>query len=230
MRQLLQKGYEVAAKLIQIYYADEQRSKIFDFSEPYFNASLTVFFENSIIADLVPKTEAKSIAICSWKLKEKLRWNVPGPTRPRELTQEVLNGDYEVLSFTRNSKHHRMFEAAEVWHPGFMMCFDWMMRIIGFQRPSEVRVPIYQNHFSARIDVYQDYVKRYLKPAIEAFKHDSQLYHLAMADSHYSQLTRESAEHLKGKIGINYYPLVPFLLERLFSVYCSNERLNIQQL
>lgn len=220
----------MVGKLIQIYYADEQRSKIFDFSEPYFNASLTVFFENNIIADLVPKIEAKSVAICSWKLKEKLRWNVPGPTRPRELTQEVLNGDYEVLSFTRNSKHHRMFEAAEVWHPGFMKTFDKIISAIGWWRPSEIKTPIYQNAFSARHDIYLDYVKRYLVPAMDAITYDLDLNRDAMRDSNYSQLTRESSEHLKDKIGINYYPLVPFLLERLFSVYCHNEKINIQQL
>jgi len=56
---------------------------------------------------------------------------------------------------------------------------------------------------------------------------------LAMADSRYSALDRSSPEKLKAleeKIGINYYPLVPFLLERLFSIYCNNNKINITHL
>lgn len=56
---------------------------------------------------------------------------------------------------------------------------------------------------------------------------DSDLNKKAMIDSKYTNLTKESAEHLLPKIGINYYPLVPFLLERLFSVYVQNESIKV---
>ena len=218
----------MAGKLIQIYYADGQRNKCFDFSEPYFNDTLTIFFENSVISDLVPKIEAQSIAVCSWKLREKLRWNVPGPEKARELTQEVIDGDYEVLSFTRNSPHHDMFAAAEVWHPGFTKVFDEMIEKIGVNRPiGKIKTPIYQNHFSSRRDIYLDYINRYLNPSMRAIMDDSDLNKKAMIDSKYTNLTKESAEHLLPKIGINYYPLVPFLLERLFSVYVQNESIKV---
>jgi hypothetical protein len=53
---------------------------------------------------------------------------------------------------------------------------------------------------------------------------------MAMRDSKYSDLTNQSAAHLLLKIGICYYPMIPFLLERLFSVYVSNKRIAITYL
>lgn len=227
MRFVLQRSKGMAGKLIQIYYQDDQRRWCFDFSELYFNETLTIFFENAIISDLVPKTQAKSIAICSWKLREKLRWNVPGPEKARELTQEVLDSDYEVLSFTQNSPHHRMFQAAEVWHPGFMKAFDEMLEKIGVSRPMEIKTPIYQNHFSARRDIYLNYIYKYLNPAIAALE----IMPVAKSDSGYSILAgRPNAKALQRKIGLSYYPLAPFLLERLFSVFCQNEGIKVSHL
>lgn len=217
----------VGGKLIQIYYADGQRNKCFDFSEPYFNETLTIFFENSLISSMAPSIEARNVAVCSWKLREKLRWNVPGPTKARELTQNVIDEDYEVLSFTRNSKYHRMFEAAEVWHPGFMKVFDQMMEKIGVRRPLEIKMPIYQNAFSARKDIYLKYIDTYLNPAMSALESMPE----AKSDSGYSKLIGQPAsDEMVKKIGLPFYPLAPFLLERLFSVFCQNEGIKISHL
>lgn len=217
----------MAAELIQIYYTNEQKEKLFDFAKPYFNSGLTIFFENDPIKKLVLATEADKIAVCSWKLRDKLRWYIG---RPRALTPELLDSDYDVLSFTRNTKYHKMLAAAEVWHPGFLKIFDKMLGAIGVSRPGEIKTPIYQNHFSARTQIYKDYIQSYLSPVMDAMVSDKELNEMVMRDSHYSDLTHQTAEHLQEKIGINYYPLVPFLLERLFSVYVHNKKLNVTPL
>jgi len=217
--------FEMAkAKLVQIYYEESQLSKLYPFAEPYYNDKLTIFFENDCIVKLVSETKADKIAVCSWKLREKFRWYIG---RPRELTQELLESDYEVMSFTKNTKEHRMLSAAEQWHPGFLKTFDKILSAIGKTRPSEIKIPIYQNHFSAKREIYVQYVKNYLSPAMQSIMDDVEINNLAMQDSKYSDLTNQSAEHLQKKIGVNYYPLVPFLLERLFSVYVQNEGLKI---
>lgn len=216
----------MVAKLIQIYYDAKQLSKIYPFAQPYLNEKLTVFFENTPISELVMSTKAEKIAVCSWKLRDKLRWNVPGETAPRELTQGLLDSDYEVLSLTRNSADHNMLACAETWHPGFMNTFDEMMEKIGKRRPvGRIRYPINQNHFSARTTIYQNYVTNYLRPAMSALETMPE----AMRDSHYTKLVPDaSITHLQKHIGLSYYPLVPFLLERLFSVYVQNEGIKVQ--
>ena len=218
----------MAGKLIQIYYDDSQRNHLFQFAQPYFNEGLTIYFENEVLRRLVPMTNTKNVAVCSWKLREKLRWNVPGPEKARELTQEVIDGDYEVLSFTRNSPHHDMFAAAEVWHPGFTKVFDEMMEKIGKRRPiGKIKTPIYQNHFSARRDIYLKYIYTYLNPAISALESMPE----ARRDSGYSKLIGQPAsEEMVKKIGLPYYPLSTFLLERLFSVFCQNEGIKVSHL
>lgn len=220
----------MAAKLIQIYFRDEQKSSCYPFADLYFNSDLSIYFENDVISRLVPGSEADKIAVCSWKLKDKIRIQVK---RCRPLTQEMLESDYEVLSFTNNTQYHDFFAFASAHHKNFRETFEKMLSSAGLRMPSRVKCPIYQNHFSARTDIYKDYVKSYLIPCMDAIKNDPEVNKLAMVDSNYSQLARNSAatsEYLKEKIGVSYYPLVPFLLERLFSVYCTNNKIKVDYL
>lgn len=215
------------ATLIQICYHEAQKEKCYPFAHVHFTEGLTIFFENYWIEKFVNEATTEKIAVCSWKLRSKMRYYIG---RPRELTQSVLESDYDVLSFTKNTKHHRMLDAANAWHPGFLNCLDKILKKICVSRPGEVKIPIYQNHFSARTDIYKDYVQNYLSPAMEVIKTDPEINDLAMRDSKYSDLTHQTAEHLKGKLGISYYPLVPFILERLFSIYVHNKRIKVTPL
>ena len=215
------------ARLVQIYYDEKQKIHCFPFADLHFNQTLTIFFESKVIHDVVLASIDEKIAVCSWKLRQKLRWYMG---RPREITQELLETDYEVMSFTKNSKYHQMLQAADAWHPGFLNVLDKILAKIGVTRPWEVKIPIYQNHFSAKREIYVDYVKNYLSPAMDCIQNDPEINALSLRDSKYSDLTHQTAEHLKDKLGIAYYPLVPFILERLFSIYCHNKKINITHL
>lgn len=220
----------MSVKLYQIYFNDDQLKKLYDFAIPFYNTDLTIFFENSVIASIVPYETSDKIAICSWKLKDKLCWNLGWPRRPHEITEELLNRDYDVLPFTRNSKYHTMLAAANGWHPGFKEAMTQIVEGIGKKMPLEVKIPIYQNAFSAKLEIYKDYVSDYLNPAMELIKNDPAVYKMATVDSNYTKLMRDDcakADYLQSKIGFPYYPLVPFLLERLFSVYVQNKKINV---
>ena len=99
-------------ELHQIYYKEEQKSKLYPFAIPYFNDDLTIFFENVPIRDIVRASNADKIAVCSWKLSQKVRIIHP-------VTEARLNSDYEVLAFTRNSRRHTMIAMAKQWHRVF---------------------------------------------------------------------------------------------------------------
>lgn len=217
----------MAAELIQIYYSEEQKKEIYPFAIPYYNKGLTIFFENQVIADLVLSSTASKIGVCSWKLRQKQRWNVG---KCREITEELINSDYEVLSFTKNSKSHEMLNAAEIWHPGFKSSLAKILDKIGIPMPLEVKCPINQNHFMALDEIYTDYVTHYLMPAMYVMKNDDECHALAMADSHYTALAKQDAaspERLMEMIGVKYYPMAPFLLERLFSIYCHINNITV---
>lgn len=213
----------MAAVLVQIYYDDSQLKELYPFAIPYKN-TLDVFFENTPIKKLVSETTADKIGICSWRLREKQRYYIG---RPKPITEEVINGDYEVLSFTKNTKYHKMLANAAQNHTHFQPCFTKLLSAIGVNCPGEIKNPIYQNHFCASSDIYKTYVERYLSPAMDIITNDPIINEMAMRDSNYSKLNNVSGEFLKEKIGINYFPMVPFLLERLFSVFCQNEKIKV---
>lgn len=227
---MLSQSISMAAELIQIIYDESQREACYPFAKIYFNDTLTIFFENAIISEVVSASQADKIAVCSWKLREKMRWYIG---RPRPITQELLESEYEVMSFTKNTKHHKMFAAADKWHPGFLEMLKKLCESIGVKMPGEVKIPIYQNHFSAKREIYQDYVKNYLNPAMEVMKNEPEINKMIMTNSNYSELDKTSPEKLKKleqKIGIPYYPMAPFILERLFSVYVHNNKIPVSYL
>lgn len=220
----------MASKLVQIIYDDSQRKECYPFSEIYFNDSLTIFFENAIIADLVMASKNEKISVCSWKLKQKMRWYI---SNPREITQELLESDYDVMSFTKNTRHHMMLEAAEQWHKGFKDILRKVCDSIGVLCHNEVKIPIYQNHFSAKFEIYQDYCKNYLIPAMDVMQKDPEINKLIMIDSNYSELDKTPPEKLdiiEKEIGVRYFPMAPFILERLFSVYVHNKNIKVSWL
>jgi hypothetical protein len=187
-----------------------------------------VFFESEVIKNEVLQTKFDKISVCSWELKSKMKWYIG---RPRELTQELLESDYEVMSFTKNTGDHRMFAAADAWHPGFMKTFDKILSVIGVRRPGEIKIPIYQNHHASKTGIYQDYVNSYLIPAMEAIKNDPEINGEAMADANYSKLKKTPPpDYFVNQIGVPFWPMVPFLLERLFSVYVQNKQIKITHL
>lgn len=216
-------------KLIQIHWKDEQIEKLYPFAIPYKNLSLSPFFENSVIADLVPKigVEIEKIAICSWNLANKMRTNYP-PTR--QLTEEILNSEYDVLSLTKNSPGFGMLYTSEMWHPGFLEILDSILAMIGIRRPNEVKYPIFQNAFCAKREIYQAYVKEMLIPAMEVMDNDQRIRSLCWRDSGYYKLRSvpEFAERVKQFLGVNFCPMHTFLCERFFSIWIENKNLNIQ--
>lgn len=214
----------MVAEIIQIYYDDAQLTSLYPFAKPYKNENLTIFFENSVLKDVVLASESEKIAVCSWKLKEKLRWYIG---KHRELTQEVLESDYYVLSMTRNSPAHQMLAAANKYHKGFKEGMQILCDHIGLKVPGEVKQPIYQNHFSAKREIYLDYVQNYLSPGMDFMA--TSMKELALMDSNYSQLSRSkiTPDYLMDKIGLPYFPLAPFILERLFSVYIQNKKIKV---
>lgn len=211
--------------LYQIYFKDEQLKNLFPFSIPYRNDTLTPYFENSVIRELVPVTESEKIGICSWALRHKMRLAL------RPLTFNVLREDYDVLSLSRNSKYHQMLKSAEAWHPGFVAILKLIMNKIGWGDPVNPKYPIYQNAFVAKTEIYQQYVNEFLIPAMEVMETNETVRDLCWQDSKYTKLKREPlSDQAKHSLGVEYYPMHPFICERFFSQWLERQNLNVKYL
>lgn len=212
----------------QVYYDEKQKEKLFPFSIPYYNPTLTIFFENKVLSDLVSASTADKIGVASWKLRDKMRIRVA----PRgELTPEVLNSDYEVLSLTKNSKKHTMLAHLYHWHPKSRDAIALLWQKLGYKLCGEVKNPIYQNAYIGKAEIYKKYVNEFLNPAIDLIKRDQQLNELMMLESNYGNLNREAdLKSVKAKLGINYFPLCPFILERCPSIWYDLNNVKITYL
>lgn len=215
-------------QLYQIFYEEKHREKLFPFSTPYFNTGLSIYFENKIIANLVTASDAEKIGVTSWKLRDKLRRNVG---LSKTLTQKDLESDYEVLSFTKNSKKHTMLAHLYHWHPKSKEAMELLWQKLGYKLPGEVKNPIYQNAFIAKSEIYKDYVTNFLIPAMGLTEKDEQVRNLMLQPSGYGRLSKDcDLKSVKAKLGMEDYPLIPFILERCPSCWFQMKGIKISYL
>lgn len=201
-------------EIYQIWYDERQIPKLLPYTVHHYNPGLTIFFENDVIPHLVKNTTAEKVGVCSWKLADKMR---------KHHLDNLINrkdGDYQVLSLTRNSQRHNMLAMANAWHPKFKETITLLWQKLGLKMPGEARNPIYQNHYIAKTSIYLDYVENFLSPAMELTEKDEELRNLMLQPSGYGKLSRSAdTKSVKAKLGLDDYPLSPFILERCPSLY-----------
>jgi hypothetical protein len=231
-------------EFFQIYYDDIQKEELYPFAQPFKNYGLTPFFENAVIADLVPACTADLVSVCSWRLKQKRNSSsspiiLKGDT---SLTEEkILNADFDVAILTPKSSSHQMLNMARNWHgsnwdKGFQGMKMFLFRELNTRVPEELKHPIYENHFIAKREIYQDYVNNFLIPMM-TFMQD-EIYVMGdksdfLLPSGYAKRKRANPEEvgrIKTLLGFEDWPLLPFLLERLFSIYINDKGFNVIKL
>lgn len=200
----------------QIYFKEEQLSELYPFSIPHFNDKITDYFENSVISELVPKTDAKRICVASWRLKQK-RGN--GIRSRKELIVEALIDDYDIAILTPRSPTHRPLYMASLWHgKAWDNALTELKKFI--KVPKEVRHTIYENHFVAQADIYKDYVQNCLLPVMDFMSSRSVFF----APSGYAKnKSIQEVNEYKSKTGLSDWPIAPFVLERLFSIWINSK-------
>lgn len=209
-------------KFYQIYYKDEQQKEIYDFATPYLNTVLSPYFENAIISDLVPKCNADFISVCSWRLKKK-RGDM-FRLQDKTLTKEkILNADFDVAILTPRSPSHDALGMAAHWHgKAWVNAIDDLRSFIKI--PVKLKHVIYENHFVARSEIYNDYVSSMLRPCIDYISTRD----VYFADAGYAKRkTAQEAEEYRKLTGRNDYPIAPFVLERLFSIYINDKNYKV---
>lgn len=200
----------------QIYYREEQQKEFYPFAIPYYNEKLTDYFENSVISELVPKSDAKRISVCSWRLRAKRK----GLFRvAEEIDYQSLIDDYDVAILTPRSPSHKPLFMANIWHGK-----AWTNAIAELRKfikvPKELKHIIYENHFVADSSLYKSYVTDCLNPCIDFMSTRSVFF----ADANY--VSRKSAQEVadfRAKTGRNDWAIAPFILERLFAIWINDK-------
>lgn len=236
-------GSKMSLDFYQIYFEDEQRKQCYDFTTHYRNEKITDFFENSIISDLVPKSSAEYISVCSWRLRKKrldgwspiiLKFDNNGDDLSME---KILKEDFDVAVLTPRSGTHKMLHLAAHWHGGPKHNYVWenaMSELKKFIKiPDEVNTAIYENHFIARKELYHEYVHTTLNPVM-AFMRGNPVFY---AEAGYAEKKErdkpdgpKAVERYRKETGRNDWPIAPFVLERLFSIFINDKKLKIVNL
>ena len=211
----------------QIYYSDEQLTELYPFAHPVKTEGYNPYFENAVIADVVPKSEADLISVCSWRLRRKRNDTKMQLRGAIQLTEErILGEDYDVAVLTPRS-HKDIRQKMILWHGKDAMVtalneFDKFFRI-----PDEVRNTIYENHFIATKKIYHAYVTDCLLPAIDFIAGRECFF----ADAGYTKRKKASdLQRFRDLSGRQDWPIVPFVLERLFCSWINDMDLKVIRL
>jgi hypothetical protein len=230
---------ETSLDFFQIYYKKDQLPKLYSFAKRVYNQTLTPYFENSIIASLVPSSDANLISVASWRLKQK-RGTFPSKTVLNgtgffELTKErILSTEFDVAILTPRLPDHKMLFMARHWHGkawinSFSLLSSFLTEDLGIKVPIELTFPIYENHFIAKGEIYRDYVRSCLIPVIHFTESQGDVF---TQDAGY-RAQKEGTGDIEGIIeyekasGRSDWAIGVFLLERLFSIWINEKDLHV---
>ena len=188
------------------------------------NSKITPYFENKVIVDFVEKHGCGDFyfGILSHKFFDK-NFRVTS-----QKIDDAISKEYDCISFFNKMKDQDLLKCAEMWHAGFIDLFNDIVTEAGLPTHTGKRwnLIVYQNAFISKSEIYEDYVKNWLQKVIEVMesgKFDTRLW----VDSGYYRKNEPAIrEKLIRDLGVDYYPLHTFILERLPSLYFQHHKLN----
>lgn len=219
-------------KIYQIYFNESQLNKL-DYT-PYLNNDCSVYFESSVIADLITQDKHKGyeyFGVVSHKLRDKInttktKWssikNIANTSEqefsPEHFESILLSRKPDVLSFQRHIPHDPITFANQ-FHPNFSIYFKHIMNEIGYKwTATRFNNVFYCNYFVAKSELYERFTNEMLIPSMKVMEKMPAL----MSDSKYPHAL---PDELKKKFGINHYPYHAFICERMFSFFVHINKL-----
>jgi hypothetical protein len=211
----------------QIYYDKTQERYLETYASRYFQEGLSPFFENYVIANHKFDRSKKYTAIFSHAYK--LKWKNPKQHTIAGLID--LIGDADAVApcghWGRGSGY---FEAMERFHPGSRHIADVLLSKMGLPSTYDVQVDaqVYFNAMIVKTDIYARYVRHFLKPAMKLMEEDAELRRLCWQDSNYAKTKgADMRERMRLLLGVPYYPMHPFILERMFAYWAKLNHVKI---
>lgn len=195
----------------QIYYDERTKKGLNDAFTPYYNPNCSDIFENQVIIDLIDKGEhkkAKYFGVVSWKFKIK--------TMHDGSILKEIKGVEDVYSFFSKWNNRNFLNLMEEWHKGSVEALKVCLQEAGLPVIDRVNDVNLYNFQIAKSEIYEDYVNEWLKPIVYAMYNSSR--------------AKEALSKVKTTGKYQKYPPHPFILERLFSLYCIYNKIRIKQI
>jgi hypothetical protein len=237
--------------IYQTYYSEETKKNLKEGFTPYDNTDkLTMFFESGIIRELVSSGAHKNSDYFGVVSHDFRAINKPfrgGLPTKENIARQVAVLGADVVMFN----HVQSIDSlcyAENWHNGIVAATCAALESIGYkgkhlahwqkiQHLAPARIVAharvmpfahvgYENHIIARSGLYEQYCNELLFPVMRAAETDSQVKELFLRNSNYVR-NRQNANLLQRQIGINYYPLHPFICERLWGLWLNDKTLKV---
>ncbi len=202
-------------QIYQIMYREEQKEHLFLDTIPYFNKDLGLYFENDVILDLFQrgKIVGDYFGVLSWKARAKN--HIKG-----KYLNRLIKNRFDIYSFTYD--RHDVFGYADRCHPGFYEIIRSLLSELSLDPDIRPAIGLYQNAVITKPNIYIAYIENYLLPTIQFFENCSdEIKDLLFSDANYRGVSKEK---LGLSIGVNFYTLHTFVLERLWSLYYHVKR------
>lgn len=172
-------------------------------------------FEYNPIIKTIPQTTTEDwIGMFSWKFPLK---TLVGKKRLETILDE--NKKYDCINFCKPLGYPYL-KFTEHSHPGFMNLFTKVCKDLGL-KVKEPRHTIYSNFFVLKGNLYREYVREIIVPALNLL--EGKYWDLANKDARYK--SGLSQDKLKEYTGLDYYNFVTFILERMISIWVDNKKI-----
>jgi len=216
-------------KLFTITYADGQSCP---FTEYRNRATEKLHrFEYNPVLDIVANHlegvhDDEFVGIFSHKFEQKTRYSkdIVSYWCKRNEFEKVTGPEYDLINFSPNytlpiaRKYGSFMDWSAAGHGELLRdLIKACCAHVGFTYHNEPPQLVYANFFAARKRVYVDYVETVVKPCLALM--EGPLWHLASQDSNYKGIGQPL---LKQYTGLDYYPMLPFVMERLTMQYIVN--------
>jgi hypothetical protein len=221
-------------RAFQIYYEDSQAENLLPGFIPYFNTHTNIFLESSVISRIEKENRHLNynwLGVFSHKVKEKL---IHDPLygdfsfkRIEYMCDHRASRIYDILApklsrypWVNTRQRHNPREQHEgdsLWR-----CLDLLLNKLkipnlnnGNYLDRQLDI-IYTNSFMIRKQLMRDFIDSMLDPAIKLMETDEQLYELSRTKAQY---TYPVPQNFTKFTGMTYWPIAPFILERMINVY-----------
>jgi hypothetical protein len=231
-------------KAFQVYYDEKHIKSLQEGFIPYFNEKASPYLESKILCELYNKnlcTDCDYMGMFSWKTKTKIKNfnfrnlqktvdnNIDADLIAPKLSNYNLKGTNRPHSILRKLNSYKSEETILL----FKKLVDKMQikKIIPtdsydnfFYRRRNI---LYFNAFLAKIKTFNDFTKNFLIPTINLLEENEEFYNKMMQPVFYGR--NKCPQKFKDDTGLDYYPHVCFILERMINLYIYiNKDLNIK--
>jgi len=225
----------VSVEVHQIYYDQASRMNC-TWPLKYYNKTLTPFFENEVIVDLVKNKGITGdyFGIFSHKILRKTIFKQDKLIlSPDSLEKTVNKYQADFFAFEKRRKNGHIIKDAERIHRGIATYTMRLLKPLGYRVPKTITNPVLLNHFVAKKEVYERYVDEMLMPVMRAmgWKEKGKWDRKVFPELHQNARYKKTPYNFRPYLGYNHYPYHPFILERLPSVWLEyNKDIKVKQI